>query len=341
MRMKLLVLSIALFSTILLVACAPAKNIKSEMTVAFYNVENLFDTIDTPNKIDEEFVPADPKNWNTERYFKKMNDLAKVISSIDPDKLPDIVGVCEIENNTVLSDLAKSKMLKKANYQIVWNDGPDERGIDCALLYNPKTMKLISQQFLKVVNPLDTAFATREIVYVQGAIKNEVFHIFVNHWPSRRGGQDGSNNDRVLAATVLRNKVDQIFAENENSNIIIMGDMNDEPINASISEVLKALPSDQPVKNNQLVNLMYAEAVSGLGSYAYKGEWDMIDNLIVSGYLINKKSGLKTTADNGYIFHQPFMEFVNDKGEMSPNRTYGRTYFGGVSDHFPVYLNLK
>ncbi len=339
--MKLYFFFIASFLTLTLFSSNVQRKQINELTIVFYNVENLFDTIDAPNKIDEEFLPNGSKEWDSERYFKKVNDLSRVIYSIDSVKLPAIIGVCEIENDLVLIDLVKTNSLNKANYQIVWNDSPDERGIDCAFLYNPKYFRLLQKEFIPIVHPTDTALITRDIVYVKGLIGEEIFHFFVNHWPSRRTGQEESEKDRIFVAQVLRSYVDRIFASDINANILIMGDMNDEPTNISISSVLKAQSTMQPVENNQLVNLMYNEAVDGQGSYFYRSQWDMIDNLIVSSNVVRKSKGYKTTLDDGKIFHLPFMEFINDKGEMSPNRTYGRSYFGGVSDHFPIYMKLK
>jgi predicted extracellular nuclease len=307
----------------------------------FYNVENLFDTIDTSHKIDEEFLPDAPKKWNTERYAKKMDDLAQVISSLDTAQLPIIVGVCEIENNIVLEDLISQPSLSQANYEFVWEDGPDRRGIDCALIYNPLVFTPVDTENLTISDPNDEYFITRDILYVEGIIDDEVFHVFVNHWPSRRGGQQESEPNRILAANVLKNRVDEIFETDAQANIIIMGDMNDEPSNMSLSDVLVALPNSEAPENKQLVNLMYDEFDNEMGTYNYRGDWNMIDNIIVSGALINKNKGLKSPLDNGYVFHKPFMEYVNDNGEMSPNRTYGRSYYGGISDHFPVYMILK
>jgi len=313
----------------------------NRLTVVFYNVENLFDTLQSPNKFDGEFTPDSSKNWNTTKYQKKIADLATVIASIDEKRLPALVGVCEIENNLVLKDLVSDSQLSKANYRIIWEESPDLRGIDCALLYDPACFEVEKYEMLPVKNPVDTSFTTRDIVFVQGILKGERCYVFVNHWPSRREGESVSEGKRNLAAIVVREKVDSIFNANPLANIIIMGDLNDEPSNASISETLKALPNKLIPAPTDLVNLMYDELERGEGSYSYRNKWDMIDNLIVSGNLIVKKKGLKTTLDNGYVFHRPFMEFVNDKGQMSPNRTYGRSYFGGISDHFPVYLILK
>ena len=340
--MRYFKLSLIIVSVVVFAACQnPPKKIKGPLTVAFYNTENLFDTIDAPNKFDEEFTPADPKNWNTEKYEKKLHDLARVIRSIDSVKLPAIVGVAEVENDLVLKDLAAQPELIKADYQIVWKDGPDFRGIDCALLYQPSKFHFESFESIQVIDPDEPDFKTRDILYVKGKIGEEVFHLFVNHWPSRRGGEEVSEPKRILAATVLRNKVNELFARDANANIIIMGDMNDEPNNMSLSDVLMAIPNGSTVENNQLVNLMYDDFEAGNGSYSYQGNWDMIDNLVVSGALINKTKGLKSKPDNGFIFHQPFMEFKNKQGQISPNRTYGRTYYGGISDHFPVYMILN
>ncbi len=323
------------------IACNQDSKINPPYTVVFYNVENLFDTINNPNKFDEEFTPDSHREWNTERYFKKLDDLSKVIYSIDSINLPVLVGVSEVENDIVLNDLVSQELLRKANYQIVWEEGDDFRGIDCALLFNPAVFTLNFYKYIPVLCPVEPEFVTRDILYVEGNMHNELFHIFVMHWPSRRGGADVSEPKRVLAASVLRRKIDEVFNEFENPNIIIMGDMNDEPSNMSLSDVLMALPNTMTPENDDLVNLMYADYKKGKGTYNFRGEWDMIDNIIVSGYLINKTEGLKSTLNNAYVFHQPFMEYVNDRGEMSPNRTYGRTYFGGISDHFPVYMILE
>ena len=334
-------LSVFVIFTLFLVSCQTYTKVNPPFTVAFYNVENLFDTIDAPNKMDEEFMPVEPKNWNTVRYNKKLADLARVITAIDSIKLPVLVGVCEIENDAVLNDLVAQTSLKKADYKIVWNDGPDTRGIDCALLYQPSVFKVISSEFLPVIDLNEPDFQTREVVYVKGNIGNEEFHVFVNHWPSRRGGEEASEHKRILAANVVRNKVNEIFTLNALPNIIIMGDMNDEPANRSLAEVLNAQPNNVLPENQQLVNLMYDEFESGKGSYNYQNDWNMIDNMVISGALINKTTGLKSKLDNGFIFHQPFMKFKNNQGDISPNRTYGREYYGGISDHFPIYMILE
>lgn len=322
-------------------SCAQSPNLKNSYIVAFYNMENLFDIYDDPLKQDDEFTPGSEKKWDEEKYKKKIADLSRVLASIKTEGFPVLVGVCEIENDRVMNDLRSSELLRPAGYDLIWHEGPDMRGIDCALLYQSKLFKPLRTKFFPVINPADTAFKTREIVYACGTLGKEIFHVFVNHWPSRRGGQEESMNDRALTARVLRSKIDSILSTESNPNIIIMGDMNDEPGDVSLSEVLKARPNQGNPQPGQLVNLMYDEFSRNEGSYNYRGNWDMIDNLIVSGNLITKKKGLKTTLDNGYVFHQPFMEYRNDQGEISPNRTFGKSYYGGISDHFPVYLILR
>lgn len=339
--MRYFKIALILFSFIIFIACDSTTKINVPASVAFYNVENLFDTIDAPGKIDEEFMPVEPKNWNTERYNKKIADLARVIKAIDSVNYPVLVGLAEVENETVLIDLIKSPALAPANYQIVWFDGPDKRGIDCALLVQSSVFKINKEQAIPVINETDPDFATRDILYVSGKMNGELFHVMVNHWPSRSGGEEASVPKRKLAAQVVRNKVDELFAQNSTANIIIMGDMNDEPGNESLKEVLKAKPNEGAVSDNDLVNLMYDEYNNNEGSYSYQGNWNMLDNIVVSGALINKTKGLKSALNNGFVFHQDFMEYTNNNGEISPNRTYGRSYFGGISDHFPVYMLLN
>ena len=313
---------------------------KSEkLTVAFYNVENLFDTIDTPNKIDEEYLPTADKNWNTEKYLKKCDDLGRVIWSIDSVNYPALVGLAEVENDIALSGLINSKYLKDANYSFVWNDGPDRRGIDNVLLYKPEKFSVIETASIPVINTEDTSFITRDILYVKGYLQGDLMHVFVNHWPSRWGGEEVSASKRNLAASILKKAVDEIMRTDVAAKVIIMGDMNDEPMNASLKDYLQAQDNDLNPTTG-LVNLMYDEDNRNEGSYNYRGDWNMIDNIVVSTSLIDAVAGFKTTMDNGYVFNMPFMEFVNKNGEMSPNRTYGRSYYGGISDHFPVYFTL-
>lgn len=307
---------------------------KKYFTIVSYNVENLFDTI-ARNKLDEEFTPQSEKQWNTERYFKKLNQIGEVLTAIHSNELPEIVGLVEIENRTVLNDLVNTSALKRANYQIVHEDGPDPRGIDCALLYNPKSFNFLSYKAIPVRFPFSGNHRTRDILYVKGLVKKDTVHLFVNHWSSRRGGAEESERKRVQSALVLKHFTDSLQARNSACKIFIMGDFNDEPTNKSLHETLGA---GQMADSTELKNLMYAQKLDGKGSYYYRGEYNMLDNLVVSESLIDAKKGLRLYNQSGFIFTPEFICYTNKNGDKSPNRTYGgKNYYGGYSDHFPVY----
>lgn len=315
------------------------KNCKKSFLVAQYNVENLFDTIDDPHKNDNEFLPQGKKEWNTKRYWDKQKKIAQIISNIDTKHLPDLVSLVEIEDLLVLQDLVNQEALSKINYRIVHHQSPDARGIDCALLYNPKTFKLLTTAFFKVKMQDNNHFKTREILYAKGVTKSkDELHIFVNHWPSRRGGQEKSAPKRNLAATILRHAVDSIFVIDPKAKIIILGDFNDETDNESIKTILAATTE----KNRQepfLFNLATLQDLNNEGSYYYwkTKEWNMIDQMIISSSLLNASSGLQTKDENMYIFKEDWTLHKDDNGTMSPSKTYGSSYYGGYSDHLAVY----
>ncbi len=342
---KAVLLTLAiLLATILISALVSAfaeitYNKRRNLTVAFYNVENLFDTKNTPGGNDAEFTPEGKNKWTEERYNKKLNDISEVLSSINKKELPEIIGLCEIENREVLEDLVKTKLLSGGDYKIEQYESPDFRGIDCALLYRPDEFEVIKSSPIKVEFNDDLKFTTRDILYVTGKTNNdEEFHIFVNHWPSRIGGLAQTEPKRIAVAKLLKSKIDSVQNSNPNANIIVMGDLNDEPSNKSINEVLNAQSPE--VENAALVNLMFPIHQNKQGSYNYRGNWNMLDNVIVSPNLLDNK-GFQCKEMQGFVFHEKWMEYEN-KGEMSPNRTYGGpNYYGGVSDHFPVYIQLK
>jgi len=313
------------------------KSLKNEYTVVSYNVENLFDTVDDTKIPDEEFLPESEKKWDNERYQKKLNDLVRVISEINTKELPEIVGLIEIENRAVLEDLVQTGQLKDQGYGIIHEESPDYRGIDVALIYRKDAFQVIMHETLPVVFPDDPEFKTRDILHVTGQIKNKTVHIFVNHWPSRIGGDEKTEPKRILAASVLKAKVDQILALDPKARIIIMGDTNDEPTNKSLNETLGAKSPDSGAK---LVNLMIPDDTAGLGTYFYRGNWNMLDNLVVSDELISGKR-VQIVDQKGFIFHSDWMIYTNKTGDKTPNRTYvGSKYVAGVSDHFPVYLKM-
>ncbi len=341
MKKKIAFSLVVIFIVLVLISCSTQK-FKNEknLTIVFYNVENLFDTINEPGKSDEEFTPEGQDHWTEERYNKKIDDIAKVLSSINEKELPEMIGLCEIENQKVLQDLTVDKYLVQGKYRIVHYESPDKRGIDCAFLYRPDEFKVIESHPIHVAFEGEPDFLTRDILYVKGKTLNgEEMHIFVNHWPSRIGGEEQTEYARVTVAKLLKSKIDSVQNENTSAEIIVMGDMNDEPSNKSLSEILGAV---KPGSNNEgLVNLMYPIEEENLGSYVYQGNWNMLDNIVVSSNLLDKK-GFSCIDKQGHVFHQEWMEYKNSNDQISPNKTYGGSnYYGGVSDHFPVYINLK
>ncbi len=313
------------------------KMLRKEYTVLSYNVENLFDTVDDPKIPDEEFLPQSEKKWDNEKYQKKLDDLAKVISEVNPLETPEIVGLVEVENRGVLEDLIRTNALKDHKYAIIHEESPDYRGIDVAVIYRKDAFTEIMHEVLPVVFPDDPTFKTRDILHVVGKIRNQTVHVFVNHWPSRIGGDEKTEPKRVLAASVLKARVDLLLSLDPKARIIIMGDMNDEPANKSLLETLGAKSPDSGAK---LVNLMMADDTAGLGTYFYSGNWNMLDNLVVSGEMITGKR-MKIENQKGNIYSNDWMIFTNKNGDKTPNRSYvGNKYVSGVSDHFPVYFKM-
>ena len=295
-----------------------------ELFSVFYNVENLFDTIDNPNTRDNEFLPKSEKKWDTYRYNYKLNQLDKVFSEIikkeNENRLPDIIGLCEVENKLVINDLLKTETFKNHTYKIIHKQSPDGRGIDCALLVDEK-FEVLNSDFIKINNPKENR-ATRDIVFGKLKFKNQIINVFVNHWPSRWGGQEASNYKRVFVAEVLRKYIDNNTSESDFN--LIMGDFNDYPTNESLAEVL--------VKDD-LVNLMSKSNVSGRGSYNYRGNWDWLDQIIVS------QDDFKLISFGA--FEEDFMMYTNKKGEVYPNRSFGgNNWYAGFSDHLPVFLRF-
>lgn len=302
-------------------------NFSDELFLVFYNVENLFDTIDNPNTKDEEFLPLSEKKWDSYRYNYKLNQLEKVFNKIiekeNEKNIPDIIGLCEIENKLVIEDLLKTDVFKNHNYSIIHKESPDGRGIDCALLVNSK-FEVLQNDFIQINNPKESR-KTRDIVYSRLKFKNQIINVFVNHWPSRWGGQEASNHKRVFVAKVLRKYIDEKTSQNDFN--IIMGDFNDYPSNESLDEIL--------VKDD-LINLMSSNQASGKGSYNYRGNWNWLDQIIVSKEISVFKS-IKFGA-----FEEDFMMYTNKKGEVYPNRSFGgKNWYGGYSDHLPVFLKMS
>ena len=319
------------------------KNVKSFLVVS-YNVENLFDTINSPVFEDDEFTPSGTKAWTYERYNKKLNDLVRVILSIPGKELPAVVGLAEIENRKVLEDLTRVRGLRRAAYEIVHEDGQDPRGIECALLYRPDLFKYKSHEYVPIEDPIDPDYLYRDILYVQGkGPDGSNLHIFVNHWKSRSGGQKETERMRMYSAITLRKQMDMLMARETDFKVIIMGDFNDEPTNRSLVNGLSALNKRRNILTGDYYNLFYdLHNLEGKGSYNYQGNWNMLDQMMVSYNLLNQVRGLSTGFESGRILKEEWMLYESEKyGEKLPSATYGGPeYFGGPSDHLPVYVEF-
>jgi predicted extracellular nuclease len=318
---------------------------KNSLTVMFYNVENLFDTSNDSLTADEEFLPQSPKKWDSEKYNKKISDLARVISSVNEKQLPALIGLAEIENKKVLEDLAASAKLRKGKYGIVHFNSKDERGIDAALLYNTEEIELIDSKAIPVLFGKDIQDATRDILFVKCRIKGDrIINVFVNHWPSRSPTREESEMKRVMAALTLRREVDNILNIDNEAAILIMGDFNDEPTNKSVFQILNATDKRKNAHYRDLYNLMFdSHNINGEGSITYREAWQMFDQIIVSQSLLSKEGGYHLTYSDGKVFKGGEV-IVKDSatGALIINRTYGGDkYLGGVSDHLPVYAILK
>ncbi len=319
-------------------------NAKNTFTIVTYNVENLFDTIDSPDTDDAEFLPSSESKWISVRYNEKLKNLDKVLSSINANELPEIIGLCEVENRAVVEDLCKQSNLAKGKYKVVHEESIDPRGIDVALMYRESEFKYLSHSKFFALDSANQPIKSRNILYVKGiASQGDTLHIFVNHWSSRRGGADASEPKRVAFATALRKRVDSLLNRNSKPKIVIMGDCNDEPSNKSIKDVLLANNTKNNANKKDLYNLMYDKHLNKEGTHFYKTAWNMLDNMIVSQQLLDDKKGFHTDYEGGTIFKPEWILYKNQKtGEQSPSRSYaGKKYVGGYSDHLPVYVMLR
>lgn len=313
------------------------------ITVAFYNVENLFDTLDSPDTNDEQFLPAGDKNWDTERYNAKLAKLAEVISQLGDADGPEILGVCEVENRTVLEDLIKQPKLAKIGYRVVHQESPDERGIDNALIYKSAFFQVSHETITESVFPHDPDDRTRAILTVSGKLPDgKPAHFIINHFPSRSGGQEKSEPGRVYVASQVKQVVNDIMQKDQMARIFVMGDFNDEPDNKSILEILGANGSPDFAKK-ELFNAHFKLDQEGKGTYCYRGDWNMLDQIILTQGALETDEGYAYQKGSAAIFSPEWLK-QQDAGKYTgyPDRTYaGSNYLGGYSDHFPVYIVLQ
>lgn len=337
---------IALFVVLSSMNIAKAQDKKFKVqTIAFYNLENLFDTINNPDVIDEEYTPTGTQNWTSEKYKKKLQNLSRVINELgtsDQQKEgPVVMGASEIENRGVLEDLIKQPLIINKDYGIVHFDSPDKRGIDVALLYQKKHFKPTSYINVPLIiydqSDKTKRIYTRDQLLVTGMLDGEEMHFIVNHWPSRSGGEKKSSPNREAAGRLNRRIVDSLYKINPNAKIITMGDLNDGPLNNSVKVELQAKAKKEDTKQFGMYNPMEEMSNKGIGTLAYRDAWDLFDQMILSEPLIRKDYTSYRFWKAG-VYNKPFLTQTTGQYKGYPLRNSNGQV--GFSDHFPVYLYL-
>ncbi len=334
-----------LFLTLLVTAGFAQKPYK----IAFYNLENFFDTINDPEVNGDEFTPEGTKKWNDVKYAKKLSNVERVffdMAAIDKN-YPIVIGVCEIENRNVLEDIVTTPKLAPANYRIAHFDSPEARGVDVAFLYRPDVFKIEGERAVRTIIPSLPDFKTRDILTMWGTIENEPFFFMVAHWPSRLRGKEASEFLRMAVGEQMRSIADSVMTANPTMKVVAMGDFNDDPIDKSM---VKGMGVKLKVGDLAAGDLFapYGEMLkAGYGTLAYGDAWNIFDNIVVSENLVNGSTGrlkLQKAPGSKYygnIFKQPYMLQKEGQFKGYPLRTYvGDNFQGGFSDHFPVYIYI-
>ena len=338
---------ILIINLLILSSLSPAQSSVDTLFIAFWNLENLFDTIDDIEKNDEQFLPTSDKEWSVERLDIKLNHLARVIRSMNNSNGPDLIGVCEVEKQSLLDSLI-IKYLDDFNYKVAYVESPDKRGIDNGLIYNSDIFELLSVKGDTV--HLKDNWPTRPIVNVKLIYRSiDTLSVYINHWPSRSRGLEETKPNRIAASSTLRKSVDDDFTLNMNAKIIIIGDFNDEPTNISVLETLNAITFKcDSIKaeylintRGELFNTSYQAYEEGLGTYKHRDDWNMLDQIIISGYLITNPE-FYYICNSFSIYNPYFIVTQSGKYKGTPFPTYGgNRYLGGYSDHFPVTAKFK
>jgi endonuclease/exonuclease/phosphatase family metal-dependent hydrolase len=304
-------------------------------TVAFYNLENLFDIYDDPDTLDDDFTPLGRNKWNAKKYNRKIKKMASVISQIGVPETgfpPAMIGLAEVENRKVLEDLVQTDPLKRFNYEIVHYDSPDERGVEVAFLFRKSVFSVLHSKTytLLISNEEGERDYTRDILLIKGKLQGEEVYCIVNHWPSRREGTEATAYKRIAAANTIHHILEVIKKESEFPKLLIMGDFNDDPDSKSIKYHLV---------NDALYNPFESIFDKGEGSLNHRGDWHLFDQIIISKTFFDDTGFIFRKAE---IFDEDFLKQWKGKRKGSPFRTYiGKWHQGGFSDHFPVYITLE
>jgi len=324
----------------------PTEDRHELIAIAFYNFENLFDTLDDPWKYDEDFTPSGIYNYTAAVYRAKLHNLAVVLQKLGTDISPEgpaIIGTAEIENARVLHDLTAQPEIRHRRYRFVHFESPDARGIDVALLYHPKYFHLLQARalFTDISATGEKGGRTRDVLHVTGILRGDTAHVFVNHWPSRRGGEEASAVLRKMAARVSRKVIDSLFAVNPETRILVMGDFNDDPGNASIRHSLGASGDIRKIKVGELYNPWGAFINRGIGTLGYNDSWNLFDQIILSSGWFSQ-SGRHWAYHKADIYNRDFLKEHFGRFKGYPHRSFdGTNWINGYSDHFPVIIYLK
>ncbi len=314
--------------------------------IAYYNLENLFDTINDPNTNDEEFLPDGGMKWTSLKYNNKVKNMAYTLSKLGTDEDPRgaaVIGVSEIENRHVLEDVCADSAWGNRKMQIVHYDSPDRRGVDVGLLYNPDLFTVVHTNSHRLHVPNNPNFISRDQLVVTGYLNEmaEKIHIIVNHWPSKYGGEERSRPGREAAAALSKHIVDSIFAREPNAKIIICGDLNDDPNSFPCAEVLNAKRTREEVGEHGLYNCFWQVWDRGIGSLYYNGTWNLYDQFIISEPLLNANPAEKLSYWKAQIFNKDFLTEQAGKNKGTPKRTHkSNVWLNGYSDHYPTMIYL-
>lgn len=334
----------SIITCILLTCLTVCASAQTRLRVMEWNVENLFDCQHDTLKNDYEFLPEAERRWTPYRYWCKLDEVGKVIMAVSEDgTLPTLVGLCEVENDTVMRDLTKRSPLRNVSYGYVMTDSPDQRGVDVALLYKKGMFRLLGHESKRVPSVEHGFSPTRDILHAWGLIHGgDTLHAIVCHLPSRSGGLTQSDRHRALAARTLRGLIDSLQTSTPRLRLVVMGDFNATPSDVIFREVLRPLRASQEIKPNMLYTLMPAKKKDLLkewGTYRYQGLWSFIDHILVAG--------LRPICDEKGYFVQPItfpwlFEANKTYGGLQPRRTFrGPSYHGGISDHLPIVADVE
>lgn len=326
---------------------AHAQNQYRVFGVAYYNLENLFDTINTNGTYDLEFSPQGARQWNGHKYWNKIHNMAYAISNMTSrttPKGPAIIGVSEIENKTVLEDLVNDPQIRAWGLQVVHHDSPDRRGVDVAMLYNPRFFKFESVENYTLKIEGYESFRTRDQMVVTGILGNKRVSVIVNHWPSRIGGQEQSSYLREAAAALNKQIADSVWNVDPERGVIIMGDLNDDPDDKSVAKVIGAKKKASEVEPHGFFNPWWSVLRDkGIGTLAYKSNWNLFDQIIISGNLLSENVGeYDLQFFKQQVHNHEFLIDPNGNRQGYPLRTFASgSWLNGYSDHFPTEVFFK